>query len=71
MKTLLEERNEEASFINWVDKKKKNKIQKRLLIVGMNRILSVKPNGKIAREGHALDLIEVKSTEPKEVKKKI
>lgn len=47
VKAVLEERHEEASFINWVDKKKRNKVQKRLLIVGTNRIFSMKPGGKV------------------------
>eukprot|EP01114_Cavostelium_apophysatum_P002493 TRINITY_DN12224_c0_g1_i1.p1 TRINITY_DN12224_c0_g1~~TRINITY_DN12224_c0_g1_i1.p1 ORF type:complete len:1028 (-),score=318.37 TRINITY_DN12224_c0_g1_i1:107-3190(-) len=67
VKSLLDERHEEAIFINWVDKKKRNKVQKRLLIVGMNRILSVKPSGKVAREGHSLDLVEIKSPDQKEL----
>ncbi len=33
----------------------------------MNRILSLKPGGKIAREAHSLDLVSIKSPDPKEV----
>jgi Ran GTPase-activating protein (RanGAP) involved in mRNA processing and transport len=51
----------------WVDKKKRNKVQKRLIVVGLNRIFSLKPGGKVAREGHMLDLVEVKSNDPKEL----
>lgn len=64
---LLEQHNEEPAFIGWVDKKKRGKVQKRLLVVGHNRILSVKPGGKLAREGHLLDLKEIKSINPREV----
>jgi hypothetical protein len=45
---LLEKHREEAAFIGMVDKKKKTRIQKRLLVIGRNRIMSVKPGaGKV------------------------
>jgi len=50
-----------------VDKKKMNKVQKRLLVVGLNRISSFKPSMKIAREAHILDLVDIKSNTPKEI----
>lgn len=67
VKTLLEEKHEEVGYLMWVDKKKRNKVQKRLIVVGLNRIFSLKPGGKVAREGHMLDLVEVKSNDPKEL----
>lgn len=33
----------------------------------MNRIMSVKPSGRVAREAHSLDLVEIKSLTPTEV----
>eukprot|EP01119_Soliformovum_irregulare_P008761 TRINITY_DN21870_c0_g1_i1.p1 TRINITY_DN21870_c0_g1~~TRINITY_DN21870_c0_g1_i1.p1 ORF type:complete len:1212 (+),score=320.20 TRINITY_DN21870_c0_g1_i1:423-3638(+) len=65
---LLSERGgEEASFLQWVDKKKRNKVQKRLLIVTSHRLLSVKPGGKVAREAHLLDLQAVRSSSATEI----
>eukprot|EP01114_Cavostelium_apophysatum_P017693 TRINITY_DN5318_c0_g1_i2.p1 TRINITY_DN5318_c0_g1~~TRINITY_DN5318_c0_g1_i2.p1 ORF type:complete len:955 (-),score=273.67 TRINITY_DN5318_c0_g1_i2:490-3312(-) len=65
--SYLEQRREEASFIGVVDKTKYGKFQKRTLMIGHNRIISFKPGGKIAREGHLLDLIEIKSPNPNEL----
>jgi hypothetical protein len=48
LKKILDARNEEASFISWVDKKKRDKVQKRLLVVGLNRISSFKPSMKVS-----------------------
>jgi len=67
VKSLLEDRHEEAFFVNWIEKKKRNKVQKRLLIIGMNRVITIKPGGKIARNVHLLDLLEIKSLEPREI----
>jgi hypothetical protein len=30
-------------------------------------VISLKPGGKVAREGHLLDLLEIKSTDPREI----
>lgn len=77
---ILEKNNEEAVFLTWVEKKKRMKIQKRLLIVCNSRIISIKPGGKVsyiknmleyylqvARDAHYLELIEMKSLNPREV----
>mmetsp|Transcript_22688 Transcript_22688/g.31592 ORF Transcript_22688/g.31592 Transcript_22688/m.31592 type:complete len:1101 (-) Transcript_22688:27-3329(-) len=64
---VLDERGEEASLIVWVEKRKKNKLAKRLLVVTMNRVLSIKSNGKVGREGHILDLVEIKSLDSKDI----
>lgn len=46
--SLLEQRRDEAMFIGVVDKTKYGKFQKRILLVGQNRILSIKPgSGKV------------------------
>ncbi|PRP81158.1 hypothetical protein PROFUN_01992 [Planoprotostelium fungivorum] len=69
VRAVLLEKNEESFFVNWVDKKSQKKMQRRLLVVGMNKILSITSSGKVAREGHYMDLVEVVSTasEPKNV----
>eukprot|EP01119_Soliformovum_irregulare_P020768 TRINITY_DN6782_c0_g1_i1.p1 TRINITY_DN6782_c0_g1~~TRINITY_DN6782_c0_g1_i1.p1 ORF type:complete len:1015 (+),score=334.12 TRINITY_DN6782_c0_g1_i1:326-3046(+) len=65
--SVLEKYAEEATFVGWVDKKKYNKTQKRLLVICHNRVLSIKGGGKVVRDGHFLDLVEMKSSKPKEL----
>lgn len=68
--SLLDQRKESASWMGWVikrDKTKKDKVIKRLLLVTNNRLLSLKGAGKLARDGHWLDLVEIRSSKPNEV----
>eukprot|EP01117_Protostelium_nocturnum_P005113 TRINITY_DN1857_c0_g1_i1.p1 TRINITY_DN1857_c0_g1~~TRINITY_DN1857_c0_g1_i1.p1 ORF type:complete len:1256 (+),score=475.83 TRINITY_DN1857_c0_g1_i1:207-3974(+) len=68
VKGILKERNEEAFLVTWVEKSSANGKTKhrRLLIVGMNRVIGVTPSGKVSKEGHYLDLLEIRSSDPKE-----
>eukprot|EP01114_Cavostelium_apophysatum_P024573 TRINITY_DN965_c0_g1_i1.p1 TRINITY_DN965_c0_g1~~TRINITY_DN965_c0_g1_i1.p1 ORF type:complete len:960 (+),score=342.73 TRINITY_DN965_c0_g1_i1:143-3022(+) len=67
VQTLMEQRKEEASFIGWTIKKDaKNRSQKRLIVLTGNKLFSLKPGGKIAREGHWLELSTIQSPTPKE-----
>lgn len=45
---VLKEKDEEAFFVNWVDKKQPKKTQRRLIVVGMNRIMSITPSGRVS-----------------------
>jgi hypothetical protein len=88
---ILEQKGDEPVYVGWIDKKKRGKVQKRLLIVGHHRIMTLKPGGKVtfkttyfyarntnhffqkqlARDGHLLDLREIKSLQKIEVSYKI
>jgi hypothetical protein len=68
VKQILATRGEEASFIGYIDEKKKKdkklKISKQVLVVGMHRIYTMSLKGKLGKEAHQLDLVEIKSPEP-------
>eukprot|EP01105_Mastigella_eilhardi_P024275 TRINITY_DN6307_c0_g1_i1.p1 TRINITY_DN6307_c0_g1~~TRINITY_DN6307_c0_g1_i1.p1 ORF type:complete len:1080 (+),score=357.09 TRINITY_DN6307_c0_g1_i1:23-3262(+) len=80
VKEMLTQKNDEASFIGWLDtanyatgKKEKEggkegKDKKVILVIGMNWIFTMKRGGKLIREGHSLDLKEIISTTSKEVR---
>eukprot|EP00727_Mastigamoeba_balamuthi_P002409 m51a1_g12165 hypothetical protein (1068) ;mRNA; r:88-4311 len=74
VKQVLERYHEEASFIGWIEVKKKNgRPQRCILVIGMNRIFLIRPKASVPgrslvkREGHSLDLTEIISHSPKDV----
>jgi len=64
---ILEKSKDEVQFIGWVTKRGEGKPEKRICVVGKNRLYSVRPGGKLAREGHWLDLLEIVSKSKTEV----
>lgn len=68
MSVTLEQYRDEASYIGMVTKHKRNKKQPRILIIGHNRILSIRPGGKLARQAHLLDLLEISSSSKSDVR---
>ncbi|KAH3759492.1 RasGTPase-activating protein [Pelomyxa schiedti] len=69
VKEMLTQRQEEASYIGWLTiSKTKSVVKKIILIIGMNRIFTMKKGGKLLKEGHSLDLVELSSNTPTEVK---
>jgi len=67
---LLEVNGDEPLYVGWVDKRRRNKVQKRLFVVSHHRIMTLKPGGKLAREGHMLDLLALTSTKQEELEVK-
>ncbi|EGC36068.1 hypothetical protein DICPUDRAFT_47329 [Dictyostelium purpureum] len=61
VRNYMDSKNEEVSYINHVQKKGKKDFVKRILVVGVYRIVTFKPNGKLGRDGHILDLLEINS----------
>eukprot|EP01105_Mastigella_eilhardi_P008040 TRINITY_DN1984_c0_g1_i2.p1 TRINITY_DN1984_c0_g1~~TRINITY_DN1984_c0_g1_i2.p1 ORF type:complete len:863 (+),score=245.36 TRINITY_DN1984_c0_g1_i2:1382-3970(+) len=76
VKDVLAQRNLEASFISWLtapSSKKGSKSstvgEKQILVVARNRVLLFKKGGaKLLKEGHTLDLKEITSHSPTELK---
>jgi len=66
VQALLESKKEEALFSGWLLKKEEKSNEKRLIVISENRFFSLR-QGKIAREGHWLDLVEIKSPSKNEV----
>eukprot|EP01133_Synstelium_polycarpum_P005878 gene5878-6798_t len=65
VKYYMEQKNEDISYIGYITKNGKRGPVKRVLVVGINKIVTFKAtNGKVAREGHLLDLLEIVSTAP-------
>ena len=54
--------------MTWVDKIEKKGKERRLLVIGTDRIFSFRPGGKLVREGHYLEVSEISSPRPGEVK---
>eukprot|EP01119_Soliformovum_irregulare_P002545 TRINITY_DN1278_c0_g1_i1.p1 TRINITY_DN1278_c0_g1~~TRINITY_DN1278_c0_g1_i1.p1 ORF type:complete len:952 (+),score=343.92 TRINITY_DN1278_c0_g1_i1:87-2942(+) len=65
----LERRKETSSYVGWIEKTDdKGKKERRILVIARSRLMSVRPNGgKVAREGHWLELLQLKSPKPNEV----
>jgi hypothetical protein len=57
------------SYVHYLGRidKKKYKVEKRILIITSHKIFCMKPSGKLARESHLLDLLEIRSSEPSEL----
>eukprot|EP01116_Phalansterium_solitarium_P004867 TRINITY_DN1604_c1_g3_i1.p1 TRINITY_DN1604_c1_g3~~TRINITY_DN1604_c1_g3_i1.p1 ORF type:complete len:955 (-),score=337.75 TRINITY_DN1604_c1_g3_i1:456-3320(-) len=64
---VLESRKDRAVYCDWLDKYGKKKQETRLFVIGQTRIYSLKAGGKVAREGHLLDLVELLSLKPDQV----
>eukprot|EP01117_Protostelium_nocturnum_P010171 TRINITY_DN3636_c0_g1_i1.p1 TRINITY_DN3636_c0_g1~~TRINITY_DN3636_c0_g1_i1.p1 ORF type:complete len:1020 (-),score=389.37 TRINITY_DN3636_c0_g1_i1:53-3112(-) len=67
VQNVMDASGDEPLYVGWVDKRRRNKIQKRLLVVSHHRIMTIKPGGKLARDGHMLDLTEINSPKPNDV----
>ncbi|KAN0022706.1 hypothetical protein ACTFIU_005441 [Dictyostelium citrinum] len=61
VKSYMESKNEEISYIGYIQKNGKKGFVKRILVVGIYRIVTFKMNGKLGRDGHILDLQEIVS----------
>ncbi|KAM9966150.1 hypothetical protein ACTFIR_006342 [Dictyostelium discoideum] len=61
VKSYMDSKNEEISYIGYIQKNGKKGFVKRILVVGIYRIVTFKMNGKLARDGHILDLQEIVS----------
>lgn len=61
--------HQDDSYVHYCGRieKKKYKVEKRVLIVSSHKIYCMKPSGKLARESHLLDVLEIKSLEPTEL----
>ena len=64
---------DEVVWMNWVKKRKRQKIQPRILVISKYRILTIKRGGmgggkKIQREGNILDLKEIASADQGHIK---
>ncbi|KAH3758841.1 RasGTPase-activating protein [Pelomyxa schiedti] len=68
VKDLLMQRKEEASYIGYLTVPAKKGPDKVTLVVGLNRIFTVKKGGKVGAEGHFVDLKEIVSLTPREVR---
>ncbi|GAM26540.1 hypothetical protein SAMD00019534_097150, partial [Acytostelium subglobosum LB1] len=68
IKNYMTQRNEDVSYIGYIMKNGKRGPVKRVLVVGINKIFTFKhTNGKLGREGHLLDLVEINSTTPQQL----
>ncbi|KYR02674.1 RasGTPase-activating protein [Tieghemostelium lacteum] len=64
IKSHMESINEEITFIGYLQKLNKKQVWvKRILVVGIYKILTFKMNGKLGREGHILNLQELNSSQ--------
>ncbi|KAH3732546.1 RasGTPase-activating protein [Pelomyxa schiedti] len=68
VKDLLMQRKEEASYIGYLNVPGKKGPDKLTLVVGLNRIFTVKKGGKVGAEGHFVELKEIVSLTPREVR---
>ncbi|KAK5577814.1 hypothetical protein RB653_002762 [Dictyostelium firmibasis] len=59
VKSYMESKNEEITYIGYIQKNGKKGFVKRILVVGIYRIVTFKMNGKLGRDGHIMDLQEI------------
>ncbi|KAF2077426.1 hypothetical protein CYY_001275 [Polysphondylium violaceum] len=61
IKSYMDAKNEEIGYVGYVQKNGKRGFVKRILVIGTFRIVTFKMNGKLGRDGHILDLLEISS----------
>ncbi|EFA81048.1 RasGTPase-activating protein [Heterostelium album PN500] len=62
IKNYMNQKNEDISYIGYIQKNGKRGPVKRVLVVGTNKVITFKhTNGKLGRDGHLLDLVEINS----------
>ncbi|PRP83601.1 leucine-rich repeat-containing protein [Planoprotostelium fungivorum] len=64
---ILSQRQDESTWEGYVEKQMDKKTEKRIVVIGQDRIYSLAPGGKLAREATYYDLTELKSSNPKDV----
>eukprot|EP01132_Coremiostelium_polycephalum_P010645 gene10645-13042_t len=66
IKQYIENKNEEISYIGYIQKNGKRGVVKRVLVIGIYKIMTFKVGGRIGREGHLLELVKISSPAPQQ-----